>query len=57
MSFLDKLLGKNNKQIIKEPENELMKAPPEDIMVVKKENQQPADNLQKEYTNNKDSPP
>jgi len=56
MSFLDKILGRKNKQIIPEPEHELMKSPSDEQTATQNTYQPPADDERKEITNNKDSP-
>ena len=56
MSFFGKLLGfsKKDHQIMNQPEHEIQKAPPDDLMVVQ-DNQQKG-SLEKENIQNKDSP-
>lgn len=58
MSFWKKLLGlNNNKQIMKQPAHDLQTAPPADLMVAEKHQEQSEDkNLKHEEQNNKDSP-
>ena len=58
MSFWKKLLGrsKDNNLPMEEPEHDITKAPPDDLMVVEKEDKQEDQNLQEESLNNKDSP-
>jgi hypothetical protein len=53
MSFWNKIFGRNakNRQIIKEPENEIIKASPDELMVTEKSN-----NKEDKIENNKDSP-
>ena len=58
MSFWKKLLGlNNNKQLMKQPAHDLQQAPPDDLMVVEKnEDQSEEQNLKHEEYSNKDSP-
>ena len=54
MSFWNKIFGSDakNRQIIKEPENKIIKASPDELMVTEKLNNNPEDKIE----NNKDSP-
>lgn len=56
MSFFGKLLGfsKKDQQIMEQPEHEIQKAPPDDLMVLQNEQQNKTDEL--ENAQNKDSP-
>lgn len=69
MSFWKKMLGLSKKetQIIEEPEHDLAKAPPDDLMIVKDEEKDTSSkalakdeenvlDIKKEELNNKDSP-
>ena len=65
MSFWKKMLGISKEtQIIEEPEHDLAKAPPDDLMIVKDEHKEDKDNqtqtnnsdYKKDDSNNKDSP-
>jgi hypothetical protein len=56
MSLFGKLLGfsKKNHQLMEQPEHEIQKASPDDLMVLQNEQQNKTD--EKENTQNKDSP-
>jgi|GEM_PF-3960010 len=56
MSFLDKILGRKNKQIINEPKHEIMESPPDELMTTPAKDQLPADSVKREVISNKDSP-